>query len=340
MNTTTEPKKKIHWPLWALLVFCGGISLTLSVIHAYGKVQEGDNTGAVVALLTGLAPVVSAALLAHLLTDPYSTVGLKGGVGVVFIGAMSLSLKAQAETVHRYVGDYFDIVFPLVLDFSTIVALLALGGVGYKYQSELAKAALRAEVLPSVKAEVRTELEGEFAARERELREEHERNTAAALAEQKRELTAEHEARRSEELDEREQALREEFVVRARAIAEEARRDAETGIEQRIQDAVIEAESRTRLELSTTTTTTTRRTTKAIAAPAKRADGQASDGLTKKDRALSLIRSNPGITVAELARLADCTTKYARNILNGIDSDADNGSEETPEEEVRLRAVK
>src|SRR5690606_32881089 len=82
--------------------------------------------------LVGIAPVVAAALLAELLANSAVAGWLKTGVGVVFVGAMTLSVDAQAETVKPIVGEDLAVIFPLVLDLSTIVALLALAGVGLK----------------------------------------------------------------------------------------------------------------------------------------------------------------------------------------------------------------
>ncbi|WP_055477550.1 hypothetical protein [Sphaerimonospora mesophila] len=338
MNATDGPEKKIHWPLWGLLVFCGSISLTLSVIHAFDKVKDGDNSGAIVALLTGIAPVIAAAMLSHLVADPYSTMALKIGVGIVFLGAMTLSVKAQAETVRPIVGEDLDIVFPLVLDLSTIVALLALAGVGYSYQAEARKAELRAELLPSVRAELQAEFREQFTVRERELRAELERNKDTELATRERELRTELDGKYGEELAAQEQEIREELITRVRAAEEEIRRQAETEIEQRVRDAVVAAEARVRLEI-TRAGGGSKRPTKEIEASKKGAGDQANGGLSKRDRAESILRTDPEISVKDLAGMLGCTTKYARNLIHELVPGRGNGQEETPEGEVHLRAV-
>lgn len=337
-----------------MLIFCGGCSLTISVIHAMGKEDAGDITGAIVALLVGIAPVIAAALLAHLVGDQYASGQLKAGVGTVFIGAMAISVNAQAEEVDKFLANkVLAYLFPLVLDLSTVMALLALAGVGYSLQRERQLAELRAELEPVLRGELERELgeeleartrelEGKYATREEELRRELEGKYAAREEELRREMREELEAQRrglegehEAELAAREQELREEFAARARALEGQIRSQIETETEQRVRDAVIAAEARVRLEL-TRAGNGSRSKGKAIASGKESADGQQ---LNKRDRAASILRDNPNISPKDLADMIECTPKYARMLIAELTPGEGNGHDGTPSEGVFLRAV-
>lgn len=337
MTTTNRNAGHVRWPLWGLLIFCGAISLTLSVMHALAMEEAGDTKGMVAGFIVGVAPVVAAAFLAELVADPYASTGLKLGVGTVFLGGMALSVNAQQAVVLPFVDDnrVLAILFPLVMDLSTIMALLALAGVGYSLNKELQKEELRAEILPEVERELEREFRQELAAREEELRAELERNKTEELAAREEELRAELEGNFGTELAEREQEIRQELVARIQAAEEEIRARAESEMQERIQDAVIAAEARVRLEL-TKNGTGGKRPQKEISAAGKTGGDQQPN---KRDRAASILRAQPDITPKDLAVMLDCTPKYARNLINELAPEPGNGPDETPGEEVRLRAV-
>ncbi|MCF6467425.1 hypothetical protein FAF44_03220 [Nonomuraea sp. MG754425] len=359
MNTQPSTNEHTRWPLWGLLVFCGAISLTLSVMHALGKAAEGDVEATVAGFLIGIAPVIAAAFLAHLLTDPYAAAGLKGGVGLVFVGGMALSVTAQQEVVLPFVNGnrFLAVLFPIVLDLSTVMALLALSGVGYSYNRAVQLEALRAELQPVLERELEGKFATEQTARETDLRTELGRNKDREIAELRGELTEEHraelaEVRRElteehhrelaklqqahgEELTEQEQALRNEFATRWERAETQIRDAAEAQIQNRVRDAEIAAEARVRLEL-TKSGTTSKEPRKALGRSTKD-DG--APQANKRERAESILRAQPGIEVGDLAAMLDCTPKYARNLIKELVPDRGNGRDETGGEEVRLRAV-
>ncbi|NUW45511.1 hypothetical protein [Nonomuraea rhodomycinica] len=348
MTAQHDTDNHTRWPLWGLLVFCGAISLTLSVMHALSKAAEGDLKATVAGFLIGIAPVIAAAFLAHLLTDPYASNLLKGGVGLVFVGGMALSVNAQQEVVLPFVGGnhFLAVLFPIVLDLSTVMALLALSGVGYSYNRALQLEELRKELEPVLNAELRRNFTAEQAAREEELRAELERAKKTELGELQRELEENHSAelaalrrelaeRHSEELDEREQAIRGELADRWEHAVAQIRKEAAAETEDRVRDAEIATEARVRLELTKNSTAGKRRPKEIESASGKGAGQQ----VNKRARAASILRTNPDIEVKELAAMLDCTTKYARNLIADMAPGRGNGQGETGSEEVRLRAV-
>ncbi|SEU46690.1 hypothetical protein [Nonomuraea wenchangensis] len=358
---TTQPSTQGHtrWPLWGLLVFCGGISLTLSVMHAMEKAADGDDLALVKGFLIGIAPVIAAAFLAHLLTDPYASPFLKGGVGMVFLGGMALSVSAQKAVVMPFVeGDEgLATLFPIMLDLSTIVALLALSGVGYSYNRAVQLEALREELLPALTRELEEKFAAELAARETELRAELGRNKEREIAELRRELTEERRAElvdvrrelteehgrelakiqqaHSEELTEQEQALRNEFATRWAHAEEQIRNDAEARIQDRVRDAEIAAEARVRLEL-TRSGTASKGPRKALGRGTK---DDRKPQVSVRDRAAALLRDTPDMKASDLATALDCTPKYARDLIKELVPGRGNGQDETGEGGVRLHAV-
>ncbi|MEV0236845.1 hypothetical protein [Nonomuraea sp. NPDC050786] len=359
MNAQPSTHEHVRWPLYGLLVFCGAISLTLSVMHAMSKAEEGNYAMAVAGFLIGIAPVIAAALLAHLLTDPYAAPALKAGVGLVFLGGMALSVNAQKEIVLPFVnGDEgLAILFPLVLDLSTVMALLALSGVGYSYNRAVQLEELRRELEPVLEREIRGKFAAEQDAREAELRAELARNKDAEIAELRRELTEERraevaEVRRqlteehgrelaelrqahSEELVEQEQALRNEFAARWEQAEAQIRKDAASEIEDRVRQAEIAAEARVRLEL-TRNGTASKGQRKALGRGSKT---DRKPQVSVRDRAAALLRDTPDMKASDLAVALSCSPRYARDLIGELVPGRGNGQDENGGEEVRLRAV-
>ncbi|MEU7857865.1 hypothetical protein [Nonomuraea sp. NPDC049141] len=347
---TAQPSTHDHvrWPLWGLLVFCGAISLTLSVMHAMSKAAAGDHKAMVAGFLIGISPVIAAALLAHLLTDPYAAGGLKAGVGLVFVGGMALSVNAQHEVVLPFVGgnDFLAILFPIVLDLSTVMALLALSGVGYSYNRAVQLEELRAELQPVLERELQGKFAEEQAARETELRTELGRNKDTEFAELRAELTEERRAeivalrrelneKHSEELTDQEQTLRKEFAKRWEVAEVEIRREAASESEALVRDAEIAAEARVRLELTKNDTSGQRRQ-KAIGRGTKNAS---KPQISVRDRAAAILRDKPDMKASDLAAAIPCTPKYARDLIKELVPGRGNGQDETSGEELRLRVV-
>lgn len=357
--TATTHNTHSRWPLWGLLVFCGVISLTLSVMHALSRAAAGDVEGMIAGFIVGVAPVVAAALLAHLLTDPYAARALKFGVGLVFLGGMALSVNAQKAVVLPFVdGNHFlAILFPIVIDLSTVMALLALSGVGYSLNKAIQMEEIRAELLPAIAEELEQKFRAEQATREARLREELGRKKNAEIAahatELRTELAAAHSMElrelqenhgreiaelseaHSEELTAREQKLREEFTDLWQKAEDEIRRQAQAETKTLVRDAEIATEARVRLEL-TQSGTPSKRTPKAIGRGPKNDGGPQ---VNKRDRAASILRTTPDIEVKDLAAMLDCTPKYARDLIKDLAPGRGNGQDETGGEEVRLHAV-
>ncbi|MEW1842641.1 hypothetical protein AB0392_32255 [Nonomuraea angiospora] len=359
MNAQPSTSEHVRWPLWGLLVFCGAISLTLSVMHAMSKAAEGDFGEMVAGFLVGIAPVIAAAFLAHLLTDPYASNFLKLGVGLVFLGGMALSVTAQQEVVLPFVNGnhFFAILFPIVLDLSTVMALLALSGVGYSYNRAVQLEELRAELQPVLERELQGKFAAEQATREAELRTELGRNKDAEITELRRELTTERraelaEVRRelteehgreiaelrqahSEQLTEQEQALRNEFATRWEHAEAQIRKDAASETEDRVRQAEIAAEARVRLEL-TKNGTASKGQRRALGSGSK---NDRKPQLSVRDRAAALLRDTPDMKASDLATALDCSVKYARDLIKELVPGRGNGQDENDGEEVRLRAV-
>jgi hypothetical protein len=127
MATQTTRSRRIPW---IALVLCGGISWGVNVAHALGLNGGDPSAGQIsVALMFGTAPVVVAALMSHMLAQSGTAGAFKRTlIFLIFIGAMGLSMKAQAETVEPYSGPYLNLVFPLMLDLATLVALHSIMG--------------------------------------------------------------------------------------------------------------------------------------------------------------------------------------------------------------------
>jgi hypothetical protein len=107
------------WAAWAVLIAMGGTSVTYNVWHA----THGGHMPAGLALLYGLAPVLAAILLSHIVAEHDGGKGMQAVTFVIMLAAMSLSAYATAVTVAPAAGPVFAWVFGLTLDAAALVAL-------------------------------------------------------------------------------------------------------------------------------------------------------------------------------------------------------------------------
>lgn len=361
MNTheTARPQHGLGlW--WFLLIASTVVSITLNLWHALSIKPDAqlvrdacavsttlcERASHVAAQVVGIHPVLGiifaivpplfAALLSHGLVNPLVGAWIKRAILGLFGISMATSIVSQAAVMRPYGGGYWaEWAIPLVLDASALISLHAITTAATAAQTAARTEELREELEPALRTELERKFRAELAAREEELRAELERNKTEELAAREEELRAELEGNFGTELAEREQEIRQELVARIQAAEEEIRARAESEMQERIRDAVIAAEARVRLEL-TKTGTGGKRPQKEISAAGKTGGDQQPN---KRDRAASILRAQPDIAPKDLAVMLDCTPKYARNLINELAPEPGNGPDETPGEEVRLRAV-
>ena len=114
---------------WATLLVAGGISLGVNLWHAFDQADDGGHVtlwlGAL-AVMYGTAPVVLAAFQSHSAAfTPKGWFRLTLTYVLMLLG-MALSLRAQAAAVEPFAGDGWRWVFPVMVDLSTIEALITL----------------------------------------------------------------------------------------------------------------------------------------------------------------------------------------------------------------------
>ncbi|GAA4226008.1 hypothetical protein GCM10022254_09500 [Actinomadura meridiana] len=114
---------------WATLLVAGGISLGVNLWHAFDQASDrGPVTlwlGAL-AVMYGTAPVILAAFQAHSAAfTPKGWFRLTLTYVLMLLG-MALSIRAQAAAVEPFAGDGWRWVFPVMVDLSTIEALITL----------------------------------------------------------------------------------------------------------------------------------------------------------------------------------------------------------------------
>lgn len=127
MSTADKAEKQGgHAGAWANLIVCGGISWAVSLWHATHP-EKGTHPNTALALLIATAPIVTSAFGSH-------NIAKRGGgwarmvmTILVFAMGMALSIRAQAQSVGPFVGGTeLGVVFALMLDFSTFLALSSL----------------------------------------------------------------------------------------------------------------------------------------------------------------------------------------------------------------------
>jgi uncharacterized membrane protein HdeD (DUF308 family) len=127
--STTDRAPHGRGMAWATLLVAGGISLGVNLWHAF---DQADNRGHVtlwlgaLAVMYGTAPVVLAAFQSHSAAfTPKGWFRLTLTYVLMLLG-MALSLRAQAAAVEPFAGDGWRWVFPVMVDLSTIEALITL----------------------------------------------------------------------------------------------------------------------------------------------------------------------------------------------------------------------
>jgi hypothetical protein len=127
---------------WAVLVGMGGTSATYNVWHA---VHSGA-LNIVLALLYGLAPVLAAAALSHIVAVYDSSKVMRCVTFLVMLGAMALSIGATASVVKPAAGSWMQWLFGAVIDAASLVALrVILGSRSRKYEAAAEIEAAHAE---------------------------------------------------------------------------------------------------------------------------------------------------------------------------------------------------
>src|SRR5580692_763429 len=91
------------WAAWAVLIAMGGTSVTYNVWHAV----HGGHMPAGLALLYGLAPVLAAILLSHIVAEYDGGKLMQAAAFAIMLAAMSLSAYATAVTVAPVAGPVF-----------------------------------------------------------------------------------------------------------------------------------------------------------------------------------------------------------------------------------------
>lgn len=122
MSTADKAEKQAgHGAAWANLIVCGGISWAVSLWHA---THATKGSALVLAILAATAPVVTAAFASHNIAQKGAGAARKVLTCIVFVMGMSLSVKAQAQSIGPIVGGIpLGVVFALMLDVSTFISL-------------------------------------------------------------------------------------------------------------------------------------------------------------------------------------------------------------------------
>lgn len=126
--TTKETAPHGRGMAWATLLVSGGISLGVNLWHAFDQAPHGHVTWwfAALAVMYGAAPVVLAAFQAHSAAfTPKGWFRLALTYLLMLLG-MALSIRAQAAAVEPFAGKGWRWVFPVMVDLSTIEALITL----------------------------------------------------------------------------------------------------------------------------------------------------------------------------------------------------------------------
>lgn len=135
---------------WAMLIFCGILSLILNIWHAARAKDGADTINFTLALIGGIGPVGTAALVSHVAVHPAVDWVMRTGVWIIFAGAIALSVDAQHAMMQSIFGYRLAWAYPLVLDLATVVGLnLIIKAHGFK----------RAALAAAAEAERRAEAE-------------------------------------------------------------------------------------------------------------------------------------------------------------------------------------
>lgn len=117
---TDQARSAKRWG-WTILLSTGGISLTYNIAHALGDVGA-DTLDRVLGVLYGVAPVLVALMLSHLIGIQRGGRWKKVITFAVFIAALSLSVSAIAAVLEPTAGP-LGYVFAIMLDVASLMGL-------------------------------------------------------------------------------------------------------------------------------------------------------------------------------------------------------------------------
>lgn len=118
---------------WAILLSTGGISLTFNIAHAIHAAEVGK-VHAFLAVLYGVAPVLVALMLSHLMGIQQGGRFKRFITTMVFVAAMGLSVSAIAAVLQPIAGDA-GYVFAVMLDVASLMGLNEILTSGSKTQA-------------------------------------------------------------------------------------------------------------------------------------------------------------------------------------------------------------
>lgn len=103
---------------WAVLLTMGGTSMTYNLWHA----THGGHMNIWLALPAGMAPVLAAMLLSHIVGASRGGAWMRVAAALIMVGAMSLSMSATAAVVAPALGTGWRWLFGLVIDAAALLA--------------------------------------------------------------------------------------------------------------------------------------------------------------------------------------------------------------------------
>ena len=156
---------------WAVLLTMGGTSMVYNLWHA----THGGHMNIWLALPAGMAPVLAAMLLSHIVGASRGGTWMRVAAGLIMVGAMSLSMSATAAVVAPALGTGWRWLFGLVIDAAALLAFQVILSDRHQRSAEAGAVAVAQEA--AAEAELRAAEAGRLA----ELRAEQFRSEMAAL---------------------------------------------------------------------------------------------------------------------------------------------------------------
>ncbi|MEU9019270.1 hypothetical protein [Actinomadura sp. NPDC048394] len=115
-----NPASARRWG-WAILLLTSSISLAFNIGHALTE-AAAHSVAVPLAVLYGVAPVLVAMMLSHLIAIQQGGRLKRALTGVVFIAAMALSVRAIYEVLEPIAGRW-GMIFAAMLDLASLLAL-------------------------------------------------------------------------------------------------------------------------------------------------------------------------------------------------------------------------
>lgn len=130
---TADTARSVRRWGWSILLTTASISLAFNIGHALNPPAPthapGEAGGAEVhavpvalAVLYGVAPVLVALMLSHLMAIQAGRAWKRAGTGLVFVAALALSVRAIYEVLEPIAGRW-GLLFALMLDVASLLAL-------------------------------------------------------------------------------------------------------------------------------------------------------------------------------------------------------------------------